>query len=123
MYVNYSDGNDGVPTPNTMNNNLSNGKISQRDLQTIDGFFEIARDEDEFMIKKENPAEHKSSMDDHRSALLELNNQSAKKRKISQKKYNHTKSFMNMTMAQMVKNREVDPLVNATNRAALFKQA
>ena len=30
---------------------------------------------------------------------------------------------MNMTMAQMVKNREVDPLVNATNRANLFKQA
>ena len=68
MYVNYSDGNDGAPTPNTMNNNLSNGKGSRRDMQTTDGFLEIARDEDEFMIKKVQPAEHKSSMDDHHDA-------------------------------------------------------
>ena len=58
-------------------------------------------DEDEFMIKKEAPRESNSQ----------------RSRKHKKKKYNHTNIFMNSTMAQMGSNREVDPLVNVTNKA------
>jgi hypothetical protein len=88
-------------------------------VKIINGYFIQLNDkEDDFIIKNESGKESRGRSTGengpHRNnaAGNSSNVPVFKKRKHSYKKYNHTKTFMDMTMAQMVKNREVDPLVN-----------
>lgn len=73
--------------------------------------------EDEFMIRKEiiDPSKkmhQHATTSNNQPPPIELDAyQSRRQRRRQQKKFKYSKCFMNMTMAQMVKNREVDPLV------------